>query len=897
MKHRSTSVLSLLWVGLLWFFLSRPAVASQPSDYYMKALTAPAEIQTVAGVLEATISIDYNIAPRANPIWGDPTNSVWSNGQGGYSYPGDISDPSLYPAGTSPKNYIPKNSASDARSQIGPDVVSLRNYTVQEVSQGRFTSIEKDVATVPKTPQPQDSSTWVTDIIGPTLRAKPGDQIILHLVNNLPDDRFIGYEVGGYSKTIPTKTEYFDAGYTSCMGVGGAVTGSTEGTKQIGQLSNATCNMTNFHTHGLHDSPADVVKETGDVASTQGTDPTYNQDRDYWISDDVIDSLIAGGKAWDIKIDIPKDHPAGTFWYHPHQHGATAVALSSGLEGTIIIDDIAPTITTQPTGNKPALTIETLDGLLAKNGITERLMMFQHLPYAAPNAKYPAPGANGQGGYVCDDNTPCEVGWTVHGAADANFAGQVFTGYTLVNGQTYPKIEMTTGDTERWRLVNGGVAEPVSLQIAQLTATGQTTLSGILDELVAPNRVPFLKTNAKGTKVTDAVVIGGITASSKAATPADKWLADTSNFEADPTASSGLKTLPLNIIAYDGITTGRIENPSCPAGNNPASGQSSSYDYYQDCVTLGPGNRADALINPTDAGTYLLLKNVNYAYMGQPQTGETSAEDIVAVLEVKAPKTPVKKPLPAAKDLLAYAQTQYYPPDPAIANQPPDQNYEGHFLFFPVPPASKQQQKQSAPTNPDETLFKAINFGFAFTCDPNNTDPKDVTACIAANAKANGSNLDKEMFTVNMQPIALNLNDVGEWTVKVEFVPPVTSAHPFHIHTNPFYIKEIQTYNSSTGAAGIGSNDPAYTPYQQNGQPIVSKLNHWQDTLLVQPNQIVTFLYQPTQFEGSLVFHCHFVDHEDSGMMRWLKICDETNKTCTTDNTYGLLPDFTKEDF
>ena len=159
------------------------------------------------------------------------------------------------------------------------------------------------------------------------------------------------------------------------------------------------------------------------------------------------------------------------------------------------------------------------------------------------------------------------------------------------------------------------------------------------------------------------------------------------------------------------------------------------------------------------------------------------------------------------------------------------------------------------------------------------------------------------MFTENMQPISLNLNEVGEWTFKVEFdskfpvkggkTVPVTSAHPFHIHTNPFYIKEIQTYDSSDGSG----KDSGYSPYPDSTAPVVTHPNRWQDTLLVQPNQIVKFLYQPTDYEGSFVFHCHFVDHEDQGMMRWIKVWEENNRTCTGDKTLGLLPDFTKENF
>jgi FtsP/CotA-like multicopper oxidase with cupredoxin domain len=67
---------------------------------------------------------------------------------------------------------------------------------------------------------------------------------------------------------------------------------------------------TSLHTHGLHVSP------------TQD-DPFI---------------MVAPGKSYTYTYDIPKNHAAGTFWYHPHMHGITAEQVASGLSGAILVE-------------------------------------------------------------------------------------------------------------------------------------------------------------------------------------------------------------------------------------------------------------------------------------------------------------------------------------------------------------------------------------------------------------------------------------------------------------------------------------------------------------------------------------------------------------------------------
>ncbi|TKC96376.1 multicopper oxidase family protein [Polyangium fumosum] len=138
--------------------------------------------------------------------------------------------------------------------------------------------------------------TYTGTIPGPSIELRPGDQLKLKLINGLPDDD---------SAVDPP-----DCGMTTSGGHGGHGPGMQN-------------NTTNFHTHGLHVDPGPP-------------------------GDDVF-LEIGPGESYDFVIDIPKDevmpdgtmadHPAGTYWYHPHFHGATAIQVGGGMAGALIIRD------------------------------------------------------------------------------------------------------------------------------------------------------------------------------------------------------------------------------------------------------------------------------------------------------------------------------------------------------------------------------------------------------------------------------------------------------------------------------------------------------------------------------------------------------------------------------
>ncbi|MBL8972455.1 MAG: hypothetical protein JNK56_17845 [Myxococcales bacterium] len=45
-------------------------------------------------------------------------------------------------------------------------------------------------------------------------------------------------------------------------------------------------------------------------------------------------------RAW-VDLEVPTDHNAGLFWYHPQRHGAAMVQFLSGMSGAVIGEGVA----------------------------------------------------------------------------------------------------------------------------------------------------------------------------------------------------------------------------------------------------------------------------------------------------------------------------------------------------------------------------------------------------------------------------------------------------------------------------------------------------------------------------------------------------------------------------
>ena len=197
-------------------------------------------------------------------------------------------------------------------------------------------------------------------------------------------------------------------------------------------------NDTNIHTHGLWVSPAGN-------------------------SDNVLIAVPPGGR-FDYEYLIPKDHPAGTFWYHPHRHGSSLYQLGSGMAGALIVDGDR-----LPKDDRPG----DIDVLLRDErgrAFPDRELLLQQINYACFDDQGALRRTRAEG----DDTRPwrCPPGDTGRIQAGTPFGNRSFwrqTGrYTSINGQVQPELVASVGRFERWRLIHAGIRERVRLELRRV---------------------------------------------------------------------------------------------------------------------------------------------------------------------------------------------------------------------------------------------------------------------------------------------------------------------------------------------------------------------------------------------------------------------------------------------
>jgi L-ascorbate oxidase len=217
---------------------------------------------------------------------------------------------------------------------------------------------------------------------------------------------------------------------------------------------------TNMHTHGVW------------------TNPSGN-------GDNVLIS-INPGVSFQYEYNIPPDHPSGTFWYHSHLHGSTALQVSSGMAGALIIrGDRQPT--TVASGD-----IDTLLRPSPSQPMTERVVVLQQISYACRDAAGKIK-VDSNGYWTCN---PGEAGaienYDLFDTLQWFFSGR----YTSLNGHVLPTFTGSrAGQFERWRVIHGGVGDTVNLQFRK--QTGPANIAG----MPAPNSAAVIDQACGGTPV------------------------------------------------------------------------------------------------------------------------------------------------------------------------------------------------------------------------------------------------------------------------------------------------------------------------------------------------------------------------------------------------------------
>ena len=114
---------------------------------------------------------------------------------------------------------------------------------------------------------------------------------------------------------------------------------------------------------------------------------------------------------------------------------------------------------------------------------------------------------------------------------------------------------------------------------------------------------------------------------------------------------------------------------------------------------------------------------------------------------------------------------------------------------------------------------------------------------------------------------------LGQWEVW-QFINLTGDTHPMHIHLNPFHILARRAITLTVPEGGI--DDRETTATVRLGQDPHDTLEHaldanergLNDTVLVNPNEIVELAVRFETFSGRYMYHCHILEHEDRDMMR-----------------------------
>lgn len=607
---------------------------------------------------------------------------------------------------------------------------------------------------------------------GPLIAVSPGDTLRLNVINDLPADD-------------PTCIKTPPAGLSLPPGVG-------------------CFNTINLHTHGLHVSP------TGN-------------------SDNVLLN-IAPQTTFPYEINIPDDHPAGTFWYHAHRHGSTAVQVASGAAGILVVRGNRAYKAPTPEDPHPIADIDTI--LHDEHGqqLAEQFFFFQQIPYACFSNP---PGQSGgpwqqiftvNGMYTVQspglsETSPANSEWTcplptkdnyVTPGQLENFALQLDSAsiwdtngrFTSVNGVVQPVITLPAGEIQRWRLVHAGIHDTINLQIVPAIQT--------------PGHDLVSKGNLIGDRQQQVSEL-------RTECPVP-----------EPSTSGVVppQLVPQFAIASDGLTLTQMHTL---AGVSEAGADGANY--------LQPGYRSDVLVVFPHEGTYCLLDQEAPANQkfnpgnGRGGGSGPSTPQLLATIVVKGGHA-------VTDDLKKYVEEALYTANPQLPPPVRDGLHRGDLTpwapFVNLPPADPGPVQQA---------------NFAINADGGGN----------VYFQINGKSYDPNVVNFRRQ-----VNSTDAWTLSSTGEP-----HIFHIHVNPFEVMDVTTTLSDGSTVSIYDKDGKCRtdlPKDTLNNQYCGMWHTFRDTVFVENNYQVHIRTNYDRYIGEFVIHCHILDHEDGGMMMNIEI-------------------------
>lgn len=526
--------------------------------------------------------------------------------------------------------------------------------------------------------------------LAPTILMEPGQTVRITLKNQLPPEPTCAIDPAT-GKAYPTNTPH-------CP------------------------NNTNLHSHGLWVSP------TGN-------------------SDNVLLN-IEPGVEFQYEYNVSEDHPAGTFWYHPHKHGSTSMQVGSGMAGALVIEGKRPP-TLVSNGDLDTL----LQSVTANAEPAAQVMLIQQIPYACFDDKGNIE-KDAAGHWICKDG---QIGKVENFKAqfDPNAWSQSGR-FTMFNGTVRPQMAARPGEMYRWRLIHAGVEETINLRIRKMGDGAKS--AGLLKS--ARDETNEVQRTCTGKDVTQ--------------------------YE----------------VATDGLTRPAV--------------------FQKSVNNLQPGYRSDILFVLPEAGRYCVYDDSD----GKDPVAGTDNARIIGFIDAVGTEKVSDTTVFITQKLLQ-----------GTASLPRD---IGDRVRTDLANDLKLTRYVPHKTITDEEIRK--------------WGQKDVEITFNINTKVTPT-----QFTVNNKEYdpavidqTLVLGTAQQWILKSDFV-----NHPFHIHVNPFQVLSI--IDKRTNQEWVGG---IYDGMKGT----------WKDTLITDPNAVITVRTRYNRYIGEFVLHCHILDHEDQGMMQNVQI-------------------------
>jgi len=568
-------------------------------------------------------------------------------------------------------------------------------------------------------------------------------------------------------------------------------------------------NPVNIHTHGMIVEPrrADAKDPTyGDYAYVMG----YPAGKlPLMVSPDET----ATDKPIQYDIYIPRNHPSGIYWFHPHVHGLNINQISEGLSGVITIGRVtdyasAPSGTTIPERYFILKDMQVMGNSQVVDQEDSAFCAPYDLAYVQRNGY--CQGRNSSGG---DGDFRLPPGHPFPGPHHVGSTGADYTGglwFFTVNGDVYPQVPAPSGSGELWRMLNAGASRTYDL----ILRDDQTNAA-----------IPFQVVSLDG----------GALAPPAGTTAVDAGTA-------------------VNAVPCPGTAT----QASIPASVGPASvgnsaqAQARSFSAQPVCAThlvLFPSARAEIWVAPPLHSATLLTEMVSTGPAGDrwPQVnlahiaaGQPAA--VPVLLHVRAVSV-----RPNAEAMLTdnggpegtqFATVPTHPREihdsitpPGCAVLPRDHRRR---IFFGVPASNKNGyglglEEVDENDQPVPGTFRDIAV----------FDPSSISVCLPL-GRGN-------------KPV------IEEW----ELVNVSGEAHNFHIHQAKFY---VLPQNAPEGNAGKLMDNVSLP---NGGVTCDGTVATWRSGRCKVASVVIKI---PFSEPGDFMYHCHIGEHQDSGMMARIRV-------------------------